>query len=247
MIDQIVKSRRSIRKFTEQPVDWEMVESIVEAGTWAPSACNLQRWEFVAVTDGELKRRICTEAQTSELVLQAPVVIVVLYDRAFDSKLHDHLQSVSAAIQNMLLKAHDLGLGTLWMASIKKPEKLQELVSVPRRLFPAALVLVGYPAHQPKAPFRRPVSVVLHHDRFNGNLIPVPSSTDPRNWTNTQINEFRERYIRARAGYAWRRRMTFYERILLDWIVEQCNGAEITDILSGYGAHLFYLSKHMDR
>jgi len=163
-LDEAIKGRRSIRRYTDRPVPMELVREVIEAGTWAPSAKNGQQWRFTVLT-GEAKRELTNvfraelerfverhgrEASGSSLwscgVMEgAPVVIMVWNagSNGWESEAH----SVAAAIQNMLLKAYGLGLGSLWIADIYYAlDALRGHLGKPWRLM--AAVALGYPTEE---------------------------------------------------------------------------------------------------
>ena len=164
-LDEAIRGRRSIRRYTDRPVSLDLVREVLEAGTWAPSAKNGQQWRFTVLT-GEAKKRL-TDLFRSELqalsaklihpnmgssfsscsiMEQAPVLIMVW-------NTGDHpvlLQSVAAAIQNMLLKAYSLGLGSLWIGDIYYTlDALTKHLRKPWKL--VAAVTLGWPESIPTA------------------------------------------------------------------------------------------------
>ncbi len=175
-LDEAIKGRRSIRSYRDQPVPFELVHQVLEAGTWAPSAKNGQQWRLTVFT-GAAKKRL-TDLFRSELenleekigrahmgssisscgiMERAPVLIMVWNAgmRRCDSEAH----SVSAAIQNMLLKAYDLGLGSLWIADIYYAhEKLTRYLGKPWKLM--AAVALGWPTSTPMLPPRKSVEEI---------------------------------------------------------------------------------------
>jgi len=171
--------RRSIRRFLPDPVPRELIDQVLHAGIWAPSSCNYQMWDVVAVDDPALNGRL-TELSTQ--LGNAPVNLVVSYGRDFSEEGWANIQSASAMIQNMSLAAHALGLGTFWITQLGDREELRELVGLPRdRLVIAALAL-GYPKTIPSSgPKRRALSQVTHYNHYAGE--PIPSSVDPADWS----------------------------------------------------------------
>jgi nitroreductase len=175
-LDEAIRGRRSIRAYTSQQVPLELIRDIIEAGTWTPSAKNGQQWRFTVLT-GQAKRRL-TDLFRSELetissrrgmkwmgsslnsctiMEQAPVLIMVWNagDKGWDSEEH----SVAAAIQNMLLKAHGIGLGSLWIADIYYAlDALAKHLEKPWKLM--AAVSIGWPASPGKIPPKRAVDEV---------------------------------------------------------------------------------------
>ena len=170
-----ILSRRSIRKFTDQPVDHELLESIVATASYAPSWKNTQIVRYIAV-EGGLKDRIAGECTTAfpnngRIIESAPVLIAVTviknrcgYERdgSFTTPRKDTWQMFDAGIasQTFCLAAHEAGLGSVIMGIFdrEKAETLLELSS-DREL--VALIPVGYPAEEPAAPRRKDVSELI--------------------------------------------------------------------------------------
>lgn len=173
-----IYERRSIRKFKSDPVPRELVAQVIHAGIWAPSSCNYQMWDFVAVDDPGVNARL---AALSSQMGNAPVNIVVSYGRDFSEDAWANIQSASAAIENMSLAAHVLGLGTFWITQTGDPEKVRELVGLPEDRLVVAVLALGYPKLAPRAgPKRRPLAHVSHWNFYAGK--PIPSSVRPEDW-----------------------------------------------------------------
>ena len=185
-----IKSRRSIRKFKSRPVPKNQIKIIVEAGLWAPSACNFQLTEFVVVTDAKIKKEL--SKYSTRKVEWAPTAIVVFYDSRFTIKNLANVQSGAAAIQNMCLMAHELGLGTLWIGGFEG-EKISEILSVPNGLVPLAIVLVGFPNEDPPPPKRRDMTDILHFNKFSRDNLRFPDSLNPDKWTENELKDYRQR------------------------------------------------------
>jgi len=178
--------RRSIRKFKPDPVPRELALQVMHAGIWAPSSCNYQMWDLVAVDDAETNARLC---ELSAQMGNAPVNIVVSYGRDFSEEQWANIQSASALIQNMSLAAHVLGLGTFWITQMGHREKVREVVGLPLDRLVVAVVALGYPAKAPKSgPKRRPLGTVTHWNHYAGR--PIPSSTDPARWTPDDLTTY---------------------------------------------------------
>lgn len=114
-----LRERRSIRKYTAEPVSDEQIEALLEAARWAPSGLNNQPWRFMAVSGGErLRERLAGCTKYGHIVRTAPLLVAVLLHRpTMYSEIKDH-QAVGGAIQNMLLAAHAMGLGAVWLGEI---------------------------------------------------------------------------------------------------------------------------------
>jgi nitroreductase len=157
-----IYSRRSQRRYSDRPVDREQVLEIIKAGTWAPSGLNNQPWRFVVVSEDALREKIAGLTKYSRVVLEAPVAIAVFVDReAMYHDIKDH-QAMGACLQNMLLAAHGLGLGAVWLGEIlRNSEAVRQVLELPKSLELMALVAVGHPSEWRTESHRRDVAEVL--------------------------------------------------------------------------------------
>jgi len=171
LIDAI-KNRRSIRTYKNKELPQGTIEKLIEAARQAPSAGNAQPWEFVVISAQETKQELARAAYGQRALEEAPDVIVDCADenRAEESyggrgRTLYCLQDTAAAIQNMLLTAYSLGLGTCWMGAFRE-DMVHELIKAPRGVRPIALIPVGYPNEAPPARKRRPISEIMHKETF---------------------------------------------------------------------------------
>ena len=169
---EAIKGRRSIRAFKNQDVPAEIVEKLIEAARRAPSAGNIQPWEFVVVRKPEIKRRLVEAALDQTFIEEAPVVIAVCANEGRSSlgygvrgKTLYCIQDTAAAIQNILLAAYSLGLGTCWIGAFRE-ERARETLKTPHGVRPIAIIPVGYPAEAPPPPGRRPISQIVRYETF---------------------------------------------------------------------------------
>ena len=157
-----IATRRSIRQYTDEPVTREQLLGIIKAGTWAPSGLNNQPWRFVTVQDRGVLGKLSSLTKYSHIIGKAAACIVVFIDKsAMYHAVKDH-QSIGACLENMLLAAHGMGLGAVWLGEIlKSAEEVRELVDVPVSMELMAVVAVGHPAGKGGTASRRPVSEVV--------------------------------------------------------------------------------------
>ncbi len=128
-IIDIIKSRRSVRKFTTDPVPEDLIERILEAGRWAPSGLNNQPWRFAVITAADLKQEISKLTNYAKVVLAAQVLIAVFLDTETSYHREKDIQGIGACLENMLLEAHSLGLGAVWLGEIiKSSEQIKSLL-----------------------------------------------------------------------------------------------------------------------
>jgi nitroreductase len=160
----VIKHRRSVRDFTDRKIPESAIDVLVEALRWAPSAGNLQSRKFYFVFNEDIRNKLAQTGFKQDFVsfiARAPLVIVACADLRITSRYGDRgahlycIQDTAASVQNLLLAAHELGLGTCWVGAFKE-EKVREVLDLPDNLRPVVLVPVGYPARTPKAPDRVP-------------------------------------------------------------------------------------------
>jgi len=161
-IIDIIKSRRSIRKFTSEPVSEELVETILEAGSWAPSGLNNQPWRFAVIRDAGLRQAISELTHYSKVVMTAQVLIAVFLDTEKSYHREKDIQAVGACLQNMLLEAHSLGLGTVWLGEIiRSNEQIKAILGLTSELDLMAVVALGHPDERPKSVKRKPLADLI--------------------------------------------------------------------------------------
>jgi len=145
MLD-VIKNRRSIRRFKKQTVDEKLVKEIIEAGTWAPSGLNNQPWKFVVVRSPAVKYKLAELTHYRTIIQEAPLCIAVFLDTALSYDRTKDVQAIGACMQNILLAIHALGLGGVWLGEIlKNSEKVKQLLGVSPALEFMAVVALGYP------------------------------------------------------------------------------------------------------
>jgi len=156
VLDAIL-TRRSIRKFTAAPVSDEDLTEVLKAAMAAPSSKNEQPWIFVIIDDRRLLDKIPSFHPYAAMTRQAPVAILTCADpRRFLSE-EIWVQDCAAATQNMLLAAHGLGLGAVWLGIYPRKERVEgmkKLLHLSDFLIPFSLVVLGHPAER-KPPSRR--------------------------------------------------------------------------------------------
>jgi nitroreductase len=158
-----LRGRRSTRVYKDKPVPKALVEEIIDAARLAPSANNIQPWEFVVVTDKGARKKIADLTDYGKFIAQAGACVAV-----FCKDVKHYLEDGSAATENILVAAHALGLGTCWVAGYKKgyAESVRELLGVPQGYDLVSLVSLGYPAVEAGPHDKRVLEDVLHWERF---------------------------------------------------------------------------------
>ncbi len=142
-------TRRSIRKYTNEPVREKDLMRIIKAGMNAPSAGNEQPWYFVIINDRDKLKAIADFHPYAQMAREATVAILVCGDPRLEKHKEMWIQDCSAATQNMLLEITDIGLGGVWVGIFpreKRMEGIRDLLNIPSNIIPFSLIPLGYPA-----------------------------------------------------------------------------------------------------
>jgi nitroreductase len=164
-----IRDRRSIRKYKSTEVEFDKVDTILQAGRWAPSASNKQPWHFLVVRDEVMRKKLAEAHNYGRFMAESPVVIVVLGDPAKHPRYH--LADPHNAVQNMLLAAHYEGLNTCWMGvrDTDIEPKFKELLNIPSELRVICCISVGY-GDQDRTSTRLPLDEIVSWEEF-GNKV----------------------------------------------------------------------------
>lgn len=180
MIDlmEVIKERRSIRKYEEKDIPEELANRVLDAVRWTPSWVNTQCWEVVVVKDKEIKERlqktISKGNPAAKAIVEAPVILAVCgrleksgyYKDKVSTKFGDwYMFDLGLATQNLCLMAHHLGLGTVIVGSFDH-DRAGKILNVPAGYELVVLIPMGYPAKTPSAPKRREIKEFTHYDIF---------------------------------------------------------------------------------
>jgi nitroreductase len=165
----LLRGRRSIRRYRTDPVPGELIDQLLEAGRWAPSANNLQPWNFIVVRDPVIRDQIAeltTYSSEPRVQLVESPVLIVLCGVVRDRVYHEFLNGdVAAAALQMMLQAEALGLGSCWVGGLDR-KGIAGLLRIPDPFEVVCLLTVGYPAEEPTAPPRRPLDEIVHYELF---------------------------------------------------------------------------------
>lgn len=145
----VIFRRRSIREYTGKKVSDELVEKVLRAGMAAPSAGNQQPWHFIVIDDREILNKIPKVHPYSKMLKNASHAIVVCGDVSLQRYEGYWVQDCSAATQNMLLMATELGLGSVWLGVYPVEERvagIEQLFNLPEGVIPLSIISIGYPA-----------------------------------------------------------------------------------------------------
>lgn len=163
---ELIKSRRSVRKYLDQPVPKEMIEQLLEAAIWAPTGANLQPWQFIVVTNKDLHEQIGKYARfyfiKSHHVSEVPAVIVICGD---PNKSSFYLIDCALAGENLILQAQSLGLSTCWIGAFDEAP-IKTILNIPQNLRIVGLITVGYSAETTSVPPKISLKDIVHWNTF---------------------------------------------------------------------------------
>lgn len=169
---EAIRGRRSIRAFKSQDLDSETIQKLIDVARWAPSAGNLEPWEFIVVRKPDTKRKLAKAALGQDFIEEAPVVIVVCANESRSAqgyglrgKMLYCIQDTAAATQNILLTAYSMGLGTCWIGAFEE-EEARDILKIPEGVRPVAIIPIGYRAEAPEPRRRRSLSQIIHNETF---------------------------------------------------------------------------------
>ena len=167
--NDLVKGRRSVRGFSDEPVSPEDIETILEAARWAPSAGNRQPWHFYVARDQAIKEELVDVALGQQFVAEASLVICVCAEPERSAERYGDrgrtlycLQDTAAAIQNILLMVHHLGLAACWIGAFDE-QRCSEVLSLPDDRRPVALIPIGRGTQDPSPRSRRSMAEITDH------------------------------------------------------------------------------------
>lgn len=150
-IFQALRTRRSIRKYTNEPVNDAHLRQILEIAMLAPSARNEQPWQFVVIRDAGTRAKIAKTSPYTHMAADAPLVIIVCGDLREDKAENMWVQDCAAATENILLAARGLELGSVWCGvhPVKEREEhCRAVLGLPQEIIPFALICIGHPAQK---------------------------------------------------------------------------------------------------
>ncbi|MEW5746207.1 MAG: nitroreductase family protein [Nitrospirota bacterium] len=180
---EAVRTRRSIRRFMEKPVEQEKLDTLLEAVRHAPSWANMQCWRFIVVKDAAVKKQLSELSYVDSFfsplgykanpakkgLAEAPVVIVACADPSQSGTLWNqpyYMTDLGIAAQNLMLAARGLGLGTVFVGVFEE-EKIRQLLDIPSTVRVVGLFPIGYPAEEKTgASSRKPIEEIVFYEKW---------------------------------------------------------------------------------
>lgn len=175
VLEAILK-RRSIRKFEDRKVENEKIGKLLTACKWAPSAGNRQPWEVIVVKEEETLEELSEIAMGQYWMTGSPVVLVMCINERMAKATYGErgkklyaIQSTAAAMENMMLRAVDIGLGSCWIGSFDE-DSASDLLKCEEHIRPVALIPIGYPAEEPQPPRRDGITSFSYIETFGNKF-----------------------------------------------------------------------------
>ncbi len=147
-IQELLLNRRSIRKYKDQKINKDDMNNILQAAMYAPSAMNLQPWQFIVIDDKVVLTETIKSIPHAEMLKQSAAAILVCGDKEIEKNENWLLQNCSAAVQNILLSAYGLGIGSCWIGIQGMDDIVKNIIlqfKLPENIIPVALISLGYP------------------------------------------------------------------------------------------------------
>ncbi len=153
-LKEVLLKRRSVRKFTDEPVSEEMIDELLHAAMSGPSACNKKPWDFYVVTNEQAIEELRHASKFTKITAKLAIVVCGDLSRALPLHMAEYwIQDCSAATENILLRVTDLGLGAVWCGihpQKRAEEKVRKCLGMNDKMIPLNIIWIGHPAEAPE-------------------------------------------------------------------------------------------------
>ncbi|MEI6124730.1 MAG: nitroreductase family protein [Bacteroidota bacterium] len=166
---ETILTRRSIRKYIDKDIPNEMVDQLLEAAMYAPTANNSQAWSFIVINERRLLNQLATIHPYAKMLKYAPLAILVCGDKQIEENEGYLSVNCAAATQNILLAAHALGIGSVWLGVYPRAERTQpisDLLNLPLQILPISLISLGWPDEKKPKPERFLKENIHYNDKW---------------------------------------------------------------------------------
>lgn len=182
-LDEIIRKRRSIRKYNDEEISKEEILKLIEAGMWSPTATNRQAYKFIVVNRKDLIDSMIKKGSATFLK-DVSLGILVIYNNQIDNvEYKDHIQSASAAIQNILLKATEINIGACWICHLPPKVYLRKLFKIPKHYDPIAFISLGkYDKEPHEVKRKRDIQELVGYNSYT-----IDENDKPKNWMKLRI------------------------------------------------------------
>ena len=180
---EAIRSRRSIRKYRQEPIPDDRMEMIFEAARLAPSAANRQPWRFIVVRDAGRKKALAGAADNQAFLSDAAVIVAAVGDPEASARWHERDPMI--ALEHMALAAAALGYGTCWIGAFDE-DAVKRLLKIPAKVRVVALLPIGIPDETPAPRPRKGLSEIFFKEEWQ---IPWPTRQEPHQTTRSGTNK----------------------------------------------------------
>ncbi len=167
---EVIKKRKSVRRYKSDPVPDDVLNRILEAGRIAPSAKNIQPWHFIVIKDPDMKKKVAAASRGQHFMAEADVIVCgCALEKIAWGRMGGYMSSfavdLTIAIDHMILAATNEELGTCWIGAFDE-KKMKELLKVPNDVRVVALTPIGYPAEEPRDRGRKPLEEITSYNKY---------------------------------------------------------------------------------
>ncbi|MFA6462093.1 MAG: nitroreductase family protein [Candidatus Woesearchaeota archaeon] len=169
---ELITSRRNVKYFLPKFVSWDNLAKVIDAGRHAPCCGNIQNWKFVVIVNNEQKQAVAEACYEQYEIVQAGAFIVVCAEPEKAERYYGlrgerlySVQNCAAAIENMLLEAHSLGLATRWIGGFDE-EAVKTMLGIPEEIRPQAIIVIGYAKEVPAKPPKYPLETLVYFHKW---------------------------------------------------------------------------------
>lgn len=193
---ECIRTRRTVHKFMDVPIPFDVIANIVDCGRLAPTAGNLMNFKFIAVFDPGKRRAIAEASLQQYWMATAPVIIVVVAEAVVGKRYYGirgerlySVQNCAAAAQNILLAAHSYGLGGCWIGGFDE-NMIKRICGIPDEHRPQVVIPIGYPDEKNPMPPKFPIENVFYFNSWRGKINDVVAYFG---WTSIKIQQMLEK------------------------------------------------------
>lgn len=161
---EFLKTRRSIRRFKPDPVPKELLLKILNTARYAPSAGNRQPWIFVVIEDPSIKSKLASIHPWARPLENAPLGLVIACDS--ETSRESHQVDCASVTMQIMLATHALGLGSVWLQTLRNVEDIQKILELPKNYIPVAMLAIGFPDEVPTLRPRKELSEIMYLNKY---------------------------------------------------------------------------------
>jgi len=169
---EVIKKRRSIRRYEDKPIPVDSIVRIMEAARLAPSATNRQPWKFIIIDDEEIKQKLARASFHQTFIKEAPLVIAAVAlepERIMSCGIPSYAVDLAIAVEHIVLAACNEGLGSCWIGAFDQSE-VKKILQIPEKYKVVALLPIGFPRENPPPRPRKPLNEILSYNRFGKRI-----------------------------------------------------------------------------